>query len=493
MAGFRFRFVASVAFTCIVSIAGVQRKRMSDRMQEKMMTHPKIFAPSGSEAALFDAAGATNKAFQNLVFSQVIYSNLGGLGPDTSSPSGIRYGNVTTLNGAEIDMTIVAGNGYKSPVPFQNGVKGKLASVDVQGNSSVEFTVTFLKAGTDETVELGAFFFSVLDIDKGIYKGKDSCAETLTIGGFSDYLLNGATDIEYSQADGLSSFKASGKQEGTLLDNPVDPMMLTELQAKRTVSFKFPAGLSTFKFNYSVTENQDVTDPQRARRGRWFFLGGLTAEYFCKPEVISLNFGDAKIERNNLGGHGPEKNKPHGLLYGNVATFGSQKIDVLVTNLTEYKKPKKKWDPKSGSYGQISVRSGSTTRFQFRMLKSGTNQPFELDWVYFSLYDLDSAEPGKKAESFEIDNFVTHYLTETTELNVKNLGGGRYRYESTTAGTGKDNPTDPMTLTQQQSDRAATFLFHKASGFTTTLEISPPKKGQRAFQFGGKSEVVYCK
>eukprot|EP00928_Gymnodinium_smaydae_P002395 TRINITY_DN1084_c0_g1_i1.p1 TRINITY_DN1084_c0_g1~~TRINITY_DN1084_c0_g1_i1.p1 ORF type:complete len:308 (-),score=44.85 TRINITY_DN1084_c0_g1_i1:211-1026(-) len=271
-------------------------------------------------------------------------------------------------------------------------------------------------------------------------------------------------------------------------------MMLTELQAKRTVSFKFPAGLSSFKFTYSITENTHIYDPERSLKGRWFFLGGLTSEYFCEPEVVSFNFVDATVERNNLGGTGPEFNKPEGLLYKNVASVDSQKVDLLITNLTEYIPPKKNWSPKSGHYAQVAMRGNSKTRFQFRMLKSGTNEPFELDWVYFSLYDMDQPKPDQKKEAFEMDNFVMHYVTEKTELNIKELGGGRYRYESTTPGNAKDNPTDPMKLSTVQSNRAVTFLLHKSSGFTTTFEIGPPAQGGgRMFLLGGKSQVVYCK
>lgn len=79
--------------------------------------------------------------------SEIVYSNLGGLGPDTSSPSGIRFANVggATVDGVgtfRFDLVVTARSAYTASDPSLNGLNGRFAQINFSANSQVSLRVT---------------------------------------------------------------------------------------------------------------------------------------------------------------------------------------------------------------------------------------------------------------------------------------------------------------------------------------------------------------
>lgn len=475
-----------------------RRAAEASRFKARTGVHPRAFAPPNGENADYDAEGTNEVEYHNFVFSDIIYNNLGGLGPDTDSPPGIRYGGVTEIGGTRIDMVLTSSGSYDTSVPDKNGLSGNLGVVNVKNDASVDFTVTFLNAETDEPVTLGKFYLGFFDIDNG----QAGMQEVLTIGGFDSQLLLPGSELAVSTVGDRTAFTASSWGIGA--DNPIDPLMLTDLQAKRTVSLKFPAGLSSVQFTYSVTKNADykgqVEYDEWESVGRHFLFAGMTSAYFCEATPTVMDFSMATILQNNLGGMGPNFDEPHGLILGGVAQIGDMTLDLMVTNLTEYTPKNVNRNGLRGKFGSVNMATGKETRFQFTFLQGGTYDTYTgttdasvaVEWIYVTLYDLDAGRRNKWWEMFDINNFVTHYMTETSELAVSDLGDGRYQYRSTTHGTGRDNPRDPEELTEQQKNRATTLLLHNAMGFEATFTTGGPEGSGRNFLLSGKSSVVYC-
>ena len=69
-----------------------------------------------------------------------MYSNLGGLGPDTATASGIRYANVGTVGGyfaPRFDLVVTNLTAYTPDDVSQNGISGYFAQINFAANSQV--------------------------------------------------------------------------------------------------------------------------------------------------------------------------------------------------------------------------------------------------------------------------------------------------------------------------------------------------------------------
>lgn len=457
---------------------------------------PRAEAPRGSVQADYDAQGQDKNEFLNLRFNKIKYRNLGGLGPHTDSPHNVRYSNVVRLaDGTKIDMILESDN-FKTAKPRKVGIYGASAVVNILNGHEVDFTARFVDQD-DKPARLGPFHISFLDLDTG----KEGGQEELTIGGFtSSYLLDNTELTKVEMADGRTKFIAG--EPGVGADNPMDPLMLTDVQAARTVALQFPGGLDSFQFSYKVgkvaydTYNSDTT-------GRHFLISGLTSLYFCEVEPVSMDFNLATVAYSNLGGLGPDFDAPRALRFNNIAAIANdQMIDLTVVNTTSYDPANTANNGLNGEFAQVNIRGGSTTRFRFQFLKHGTDDPVHMDWTMLSMFDLDEAKPKKNKktgqirpqyrETLEVKGFATHFITEHSEVQLTQLGAKWYQYTSSTKGSGKDNPTDPMALTEQQKNRAVTFMFHDISAFDARFEAMKPTKTGRNFLFAGKSSVVFC-
>jgi hypothetical protein len=71
-----------------------------------------------------------------------------------------------------------------------------------------------------------------------------------------------------------------------------------------------------------------------------------------------------------------------------------------------------------------------------------------------------------------------------------NVGGKCKSFGSSTWGVGKDNPTNPLTLTKQQAARTFSVEYKQVSKFSVTLKAGDGF-GSRNFLFTGMSQVAY--
>ncbi|KAL1525437.1 hypothetical protein AB1Y20_020295 [Prymnesium parvum] len=185
-----------------------------------------------------------------------------------------------------------------------------------------------------------------------------------------------------------------------------------------------------------------------------------------------------------------------------------------------------------------------------------TYTPIELEEFYFSLFDFDQFGDFQKAESREaswVSDFVVAYTSNTTELSLgftsirapnvfydrsvanyalqpildsetKYVSKPGVRIFSNYAGSESErtlatssvvdftryddgNPTDPQALTQQQKNRAITFLFRQRQNISVMFMITPGQvvldsiaagtkqssslTAPRNFLFAGFSSLVY--
>jgi hypothetical protein len=147
-----------------------------------------------------------------------------------------------------------------------------------------------------------------------------------------------------------------------------------------------------------------------------------------------------------------------------------------------------------GYFGYVTMSTGSRFDLEFTIVKSGTEEPMPLDKFYFTFFDLDTGDPdGDQSGSAEIcsaTGYEKYMLGPNSELKVEKDSKGVTTFRATTYGTGADNPTDPLLLTEQQQNRAVTFMYLKTAKFVVSYEVGEGRSIGRDVYFAGKSQLA---
>jgi hypothetical protein len=200
--------------------------------------------------------------------SSVVYSNLGGQGPDMNSPEGVKYTQVASYNGRPIDLTINAVGDYTPFKASQNGKNGKYAMINMARSSEATFDFSLTDTESGEPVAIDALYFSVLDLDEG---KRMKLREGVSVQGYASSYLTEDTEIKESTlGNGVVKFESS--MPGTGKDNPKDPELLNERQKNRAATFLFDSA-SSWRVQLFVGGGPPS--------GRNFMFAGKSSVVFC--------------------------------------------------------------------------------------------------------------------------------------------------------------------------------------------------------------------
>jgi hypothetical protein len=202
-----------------------------------------------------------DKAYMDIENSQLLYSNLGRKGPDFDAPEGIRYGGVLQRrDGRLVDLVVNAlSDSYAPQWNARNGKAGKVGQVNLPSLSTADFQFSLIDAETSQLTSVRNVLFSVFDLDMG--RGSN-LTERLTIGGFSmSYIADSSELSVETLLDGRKTYRSS--TYGIYEDNPIDPLDLTEQQAKRSVTYLYQQA-SQWTVGYSSGDG-----PQSGRNFRF--------------------------------------------------------------------------------------------------------------------------------------------------------------------------------------------------------------------------------
>jgi len=416
--------------------------------------------------------------------TNVKYANLGGLGPDHDVPRGIRYGDVTKVMVNQVvrtvDLMITTTNKYVPCMAYRSGMHGSFGTVNLANGEDVRLIFSFIDAETDEKIAMPGFHFSFFDLDQG---PADEAQEFLTTSGFNKVHLMDPTAVKMKQLpDGRTEFKSS--TQGGFKTNPTDPTSLTQSQAEQSVQLEFPPGSSSVEVDFQITNG---------RRGRNFMFAGMSSLAFCNVEASIVDLALSSLVYSNLGKKGPDFDQPEGLRFNHILENKGKSVDLIVHALSEYNPQNISQNRLNGKFVQINIAREQSVDLKFRFVDSDTSEDVVIDFMYFSMFDIDEGRFNHLEEFLAIGGFAASYLTDDTEITSTVLDDGRMQYVSSTHGIIEDNPKDPKTLSEQQANRAVTFLFTKVSNFETTFASSAigPLSG-RNFLVGGKSSIVFC-
>uniref|UniRef100_A0A7S2NK09 Uncharacterized protein n=1 Tax=Alexandrium andersonii TaxID=327968 RepID=A0A7S2NK09_9DINO len=227
------------------------------------------------------------------------------------------------------------------------------------------------------------------------------------------------------------------------------------------------------------------------------------AEYPYLQYDFQENNPQAAVLHNNLCGKGPDHGA-EGLVFrtldiGKPTSPEFQRSVLMVVNCTDAggnpgQSPN--FHPfashlfgMQGKYGSINMNSGSDVHLKYTFydehklfLEGKEKAQLHLHQLAMTLFDLDTGLNMASQECVEIGGFEDYNLTYQTEVKVSDGEHGRKRFCASTYGTGADNPKDPMSLTQQQMNRAVTALFNDVLEIDIKMSASAGK-GPRFFTF----------
>lgn len=146
----------------------------------------------------------------------------------------------------------------------QNKVVGDMFQLNMKQGTTLDLTFTLKKQGeTWETsgTPLTEIIVSVLDLDQ-----QPGAKQTVVAGNFSDVKF-GSKVTKKKNHQVPTYYDFISERDGTLADNPVDPMHLSEVAKSSTVSFKYK-NTNVWFWRLAVSGS--------AKSGRNFFLGGAT-------------------------------------------------------------------------------------------------------------------------------------------------------------------------------------------------------------------------
>jgi len=212
----------------------------------------------------------------------------------------------------------------------------------------------------------------------------------------------------------------------------------------------------------------------------------------CLSNPVLLDFS-VPLTANNLGGHGPEDGDPV-IRWSGIATVRGSLVDLEISAGENYdpQKPELNGNSDGGPLGNINMNLGSTADITFTFKDQATGEPAVLDEFYISFFDFDKEQQGGSTESLYSGDHDSYLVGVDNELTITEEADGRTHFRGTTAGTGRDNPTDPNALGVvegvDQRKRALMLAFQDKSTFTVTYEIADGVAG-RNFLFAGCAPI----
>jgi hypothetical protein len=129
--------------------------------------------------------------------------------------SGIRVSDFTQTGNESVDLIVTADDRYQAYNASKNGVIGDVFNLNLADNTTSQITLSFVKASTDEPVELGQFFITFLDVDS-THTGFEEVAVRPWV--FDHYVLSTKSNINVKSGDRWTAFRSGSF--GTEGNNP---------------------------------------------------------------------------------------------------------------------------------------------------------------------------------------------------------------------------------------------------------------------------------
>lgn len=229
----------------------------------------------------------------SLVFTEVIHSNLGGAGPDGGSED-ITFGNVAPNTNLVVTATSPYTPNMLNPTGgvLRNGAREGFGVINLASGATVDLTFSFVDSSSGSAKTLANTVVTFFDGDHGM---AHESRESVTIRDLTSFAVDDLTSLTIlddkasaiDQANGVAEVTFQSTMRGSKEDNPVSPMSLSNLQARRAAAVLFQ-DKSQFRATLSET---GFVNPQ----GRNFYFAGASSvicggEAKCSTYECPLGF-----------------------------------------------------------------------------------------------------------------------------------------------------------------------------------------------------------
>jgi len=229
----------------------------------------------------------------SLQFNTVLHSNLGGAGPDSGSED-LVFGDVAPNTKLVVTATSAYTPNMLNPSGgvLRNGAREGFGVINMASGSSVDLTFSFVDTRDGSRKTMDNFVITFFDGDHGM--AHDS-RESITIKDMSSFAVDDDTSLTVlddggsavAQANGAAEVTFQSTMRGSKEDNPVSPLSLSTLQARRAVAALFQ---DKSQFRVSLSETGYV-NPQ----GRNIYFAGASSlicggEAKCSTYECPLGF-----------------------------------------------------------------------------------------------------------------------------------------------------------------------------------------------------------
>jgi len=203
------------------------------------------------------------------------------------------------------------------------------------------------------------------------------------------------------------------------------------------------------------------------------------------------------LKSSNLGGQGPDKDQPEGLVYAakacqaGLCALDDVEVHVHAMSGWEFMYSEREGTelsrdaesgPRSGgsALGRVNVKPGTSATLQIHGHDPATNEEVLLPKVALTFFDLDAGEDGRSGvEYVKVERYKAYLLTNETEVQVSQ---DSTTFSASREGDSEDDPEDSLQLTVPQKNRMVSFEFEDQREITVQLGASPGS-APRAFAF----------
>lgn len=210
-----------------------------------------------------------------------------------------------------------------------------------------------------------------------------------------------------------------------------------------------------------------------------------------------LSFRHAKVTRNNLGKQGPVFTDPEGIRWEGVLRddAGHSLVDVIANapSDAQYIPNNSSHNGKSGHYGKINIKTGSSIKVKFSFVKHATIEPHYLPPTYFSLFDFDEGFSLASREFGSIEPPCVRAITSGADTEVRVVNSTiATTFISSRRGGKNDNPIHPLNLGSIAKHRVATcqLMEHTHEFYLTIGAANFAYPRGTNFLFSGPSGLV---
>lgn len=463
-------------------------------------------------------------AERNLKFqpTSVVFSNIGGVGPDLRWPEALLFSNVFPLLNDVVDLRVTVSSDTK-PLPM-NGVQGSFAQIGVAGGNHVRLTFKLTLRGHQEEARSPVPFYltflaAARPMDKSGY-GSTEDERILTTTACVDVpIALGQQTTSERRADGCFPLVTS---DFSIAKVTPDPRVLSTSPDK-AAAFLIPANVSVFDVNLFVLDGDvdhdfliagatNLTCPVPAScntfscppgyRQRWeaddpFLCVGEACndddlKTCCEEDVTfeecrpgrSFNLEPGSLLRSNLGHMGPDEGE-EGMMLGDVFAESGQVIDLHISALGEYEPMFPAMNGQHGPFLVFNVKCGQSVDFRFRFIDRNTSQVVAPPSFFLTAVGLGTQRGGNCAESVEVLGISALPLEQnTTKLDTTRSAVVATDYVHT-----NHTPAHPWALTKSTKRRTAVFPVANRSEVIVRLNTSDGS-GSRNFRFASPSNAV---